>query len=144
MLLVPVIVEFLEGAVCTPGKDEDGFAQRVCNLPLLESSVLHGGEKVLEPVKFVGVKLVPEDDRGLAGEHLVAHLMKCADQVGGAVELGEIEFKDGGLGAKDADGDLLQAEGFSRAGRAEDSKRKRLIADLAVLVHQHQAADGAQ
>ena len=29
VLLVPVIVEFLGGVVCTPGKDEDGFAQMV-------------------------------------------------------------------------------------------------------------------
>ena len=61
--------------------------------------------------------------------------MKCADQVGGACELGEIEFKDGGLGAEDADGDLGKAEGFFPSRAHQKLDNKELGATLPVLVH---------
>ena len=71
----------VEGGRCGAGKDEDAFADGMGNLALLEIAVLHGSQKVLQPLVVSGIEFIPEHHRHEALHHPVTHLMERSDEI---------------------------------------------------------------
>ena len=71
------------GQLCAgaAGEDEDGLADRVQDLALLERAVLHRRQEMAQPAERsagqVRVELVPEHERQLALQGDVADLVEC-------------------------------------------------------------------
>ena len=110
-----------------------------------ELGVLHGGEEFLEPPEGGAVpgrvELIPEDERDLALDGSVAHLMEGFVEVFEPGELGEIELEDGFCFAKEGFGELFDGEGFSGSGGAEDGEGERPGIGAAPLVVEDHVPD---
>ncbi len=87
--------KLLESIARATREDEDGLPNRMLRSAVKEFPVLHGGKEVTQPRQSLlaerGVKLVEEDERNPAFEHLVADKMKGGGQFVGRLVLREVE-----------------------------------------------------
>ena len=87
------VFKFFHAGTGSAGKHENGLADVMDELTFLEFAILHGGQEVTQPGQVLAVELIPEHQRGLAGERDVAHGVERLVKLRGIIhiELGKVE-----------------------------------------------------
>src|SRR5687767_7782175 len=92
--------KFLKSLCCRASKDKHTLAKRVCDLTLLETTVLHRRQQILKPTVFARVEFIPEDHWYQTLKYAIAYLVKGSNQITGLIELREIKLHPTRIGIR--------------------------------------------
>ena len=146
LVLRHVLAEVIERLAGSARKHEDGLADGMCQVPVLEFAVLHGRQEVSQPAiraVVIAVELVPENQGDLTAQPDVADLVESGEQFLGGPELGQVEFLGLDFARPERQCKLRDAEGFSRSRRPEHGDRQGALGTRLRHILAHQGANAA-